>query len=78
MTNRERLMDEIKGLDNMSLYQALESETAQGLDRAMCRDCKRQNGGECPSTEDDECKMYVEDWMDHEWTGEPIVRRGTT
>lgn len=72
MTNRERLMEEIRGLDNMTLYQALESATAQCLDGAMCRDCKRQHGGECPSTED-ECKMYVEDWMDHEWTGEPIL-----
>lgn len=78
MTNRERLMVEMEVLDNLTLYRRLSAETSMDLDSAMCLDCKREYGGVCPYPGDDECKMYIETWLDREWSGKPILRGGST
>ena len=66
MTNREKLMSEMNGLDNRQLMDALgDGSLAYLIDEYACADCKAEHGGECRcAEEDDGCCGNGEKWLD--------------
>ena len=78
MTNREKLMEELNGLDGGALYAALaKNRVIMAMEFAMCVDCKAANGGECPTAHGDDipCPFNIAEWLSMPARHVSILRR---
>jgi hypothetical protein len=74
MTNRDRLLEELGGMDGERLYQALaDNRSTRLIDDAMCAACHRMHDGKCPKPDDSECALTIGAWLDMAWDGTPIL-----
>lgn len=71
MTNREKLMSELRGMSGAALERTLAMGIFDRLTDVLCDDCKANAGGRCPQMRpdgvipDDAPCPTVEDWF--EW-----------
>lgn len=77
MTNREKLMAELAGLDNAAFYMALaENDAVTAMENRQCEDCAATLGP-CPCPDGEApCRLPTEEWMDWECRQDRILREG--
>jgi hypothetical protein len=72
MTNRERIMTELAGMNDQDLHNTLTNDNNSSLMDRLCYACEVRHGGECPLGAT-ECLLWDGSWLRDEWDGRPLL-----